>query len=229
MQRKIRIGFELLIIPLGIGLIQWEGVFFWKEILGSLVLAIIWSLTLEILAIWQWLLGKRKILAIVLTLLLISGPLLSIGLPLLKEFMIGIDGSSKASERVEFYRNLAEKRIGWQEDLRKAEEELRKKIVSLPWIELLKTFMVMLSLILFTLGIVISLNDLGKELRPKVEEGAVARLRRTLSIALEEKTLNQISEEIDIKKSVLREMLVGKGFTERAFKLVEERIRRRGG
>ena len=72
-----------LIVPLGIALLQWKGIPFWMALFADPVAGVGASVFLEVSALWLWWNARRwSVLAGVVTVLLLAGPVMQVGGPL---------------------------------------------------------------------------------------------------------------------------------------------------
>lgn len=176
---KVRFYLGLMIIPLGIIIIQFHAVPFWYSVVGfkteyvwlNWLPAIIWSLTLELVSIWRWLVREHRIFAVIVTILLVGGPLMQTVEPLYVQVVtaeVSSQDLKEAEGSVKYFEDLIESgRRGWQDDLRTAKEDLKTlrknaKIVQAP-VAVAKSLWVVISLTIFTLAIVTALSDLAGE------------------------------------------------------------------
>lgn len=205
----VRWFFSILVIPLSVTIVQMHSIPFWHEMLGfesRLELGYWWtdwvnytpgvlaSLALEVLAIWRWLIPKTRrvdyIFAIVVTCLLVAGPVIRTAIPLWKiqaTKSVSSEEVVEAEKGVKYYEDLIfSGRLGWQEDLRMAREQLKRvreasKSSAVDWTTtVVKSVVTIAVLILLTLGIVTSLDSLSRDF------GALSTVRTAL--------LNQIGD-----------------------------------
>ena len=180
LRRRIPVLLEVGVIPLGIVLLQAHGVPFWRAIVGfntgmawvDWAPAILWSGTLEWINVWQWGFKRGYTIGAITALLLVTGPMVEVGMPLYRSLAAEIAAPSSASDaerRVAYYRALVEKRSGWQDDLRRAETDSAQAttlyVTRLPAAHIIRTSMLLITLILFAGAVPMALRSLNTRSR----------------------------------------------------------------
>ena len=249
---NIRFGLGIALIPLSIILLQAHGIPFWYTIVRfhtnvwwmDWAPAALWSLTLEVISIWGWLSNEpwklkgikiepKKAFATVVTLLLISGPLIQTLAPLFERSVLEVADDTEVGDalvEVEYYRQLASTRSGWQDDLRLAENELRlvrkrvKTTVIISASTQLKAIMTAISLIVFTMATVLALNSFSavspvSDSRKWVASRLKALLKRG-------HTISNLSDKLQIGEGVLQNALDQLPVHDNHIKAIQQRLGR---
>ena len=135
--------FPMVIIPLGIGILQWHSIPFWQGQVGEWS-GLAWSVLLEAISLWLWYRpGQRwfRPMAWATTLLLLAGPLHQVSDPLIREIAALDHDSASISQRIQSleeeiastersldrYQRFAQNRTGWQPNINWAETALSMK------------------------------------------------------------------------------------------------------
>ncbi len=177
-----------LVLIGGIGLLQYHGVMFWSEYVGSS--GIFWSVLLELLALWLWSLPRVSLQTIVVTAVLLSGPFYYITKPLIEGDELAAQEAESRPERIallqkdiarleaslQTYDGNSEKRGGWAEYIENTHKRLddrnrrldellatpNNSATVLTWQRKAVIVMQAVALILFQFGVVRAIRTLSR-------------------------------------------------------------------
>ncbi len=97
---RFAFAYPVFLLAGGIVLIQYHGIAFWNDAVGPAT-GWAWSVLLELIALWLWYQPRTRLLALVATALVLSGPLYQVTTPLVQQL------AASAAERVSGLRRAA--------------------------------------------------------------------------------------------------------------------------
>ncbi len=191
----------LLVLAGAIALLQVHAIQFWTEFVGPMGWA--WAVLLEVVALWLWYQRQlaRRMLAMVASVLTLTGPIYMVCEPLVDEWLSAshVDASrelrierlaleaSRLEESIEAFRANSEARAGWLEPIQVAQARLAEvdsqlaTLVAAPpaeactWRQQALIGMQAVALLIFQLAAVLAITSLSKLRQHAFAKGVTPR------------------------------------------------------
>lgn len=187
----------LLVLAGSIALLQVHAIQFWTEFVGPMGWA--WAVLLEVVALWLWYQRQlaRRMLAMVASVLTLTGPIYMVCEPLVDQWQSAshVDAgrelhierltleASRLEESIETFRANSEVRAGWLEPIQDAQARLAEvysqlaTLVAAPpavassWRQQALIGMQAVALLIFQLAAVLAITSLSRQRQQVVAEG----------------------------------------------------------
>lgn len=198
--RFIEMALPLLVLAGAIALLQVHAIQFWTEFIGPMGWA--WAVLLEVVALWLWYQRQlaRRMLAMVASVLTLTGPVYMVCEPLIEEWQSSshVDAgrelrierltleASRLEESIETFRANSEARAGWLEPIQDAQTRLAEvdsqlaTLVAAPpavtsnWRQQAVIGMQAVALLIFQLAAVLAITTLSSRRQQVIAEGVTA-------------------------------------------------------
>ena len=195
--RFIEMALPLLVLAGAIALLQVHAIQFWTEFIGPMGWA--WAVLLEVVALWLWYQRQlaRRMLAMVASVLTLTGPVYMVCEPLIEEWQSSshVDAgrelrierltleASRLEESIETFRANSEARAGWLEPIQDAQARLAEvdsqlaTLVAAPpavtsnWRQQAVVGMQTVALLIFQLAAVLAITTLSNQRQQAITEG----------------------------------------------------------
>lgn len=195
--RFIEMALPLLVLAGAIALLQVHAIQFWTEFIGPMGWA--WAVLLEVVALWLWYQRQlaRRMLAMVASVLTLTGPVYMVCEPLIEEWQSSshVDAgrelrierltleASRLEESIETFRANSEARAGWLEPIQDAQARLAEvdsqlaTLVAAPpavtsnWRQQAVIGMQAVALLIFQLAAVLAITTLSSRRQQVIAEG----------------------------------------------------------
>lgn len=195
--RFIEMALPLLVLAGAIALLQVHAIQFWTEFIGPMGWA--WAVLLEVVALWLWYQRQlaRRMLAMVASVLTLTGPVYMVCEPLIEEWQSSshVDAgrelrierltleASRLEESIETFRANSEARAGWLEPIQDAQARLAEvdsqlaTLVAAPpavtsnWRQQAVIGMQAVALLIFQLAAVLAITTLSSQRQQVIAEG----------------------------------------------------------
>jgi len=195
--RFIEMALPLLVLAGAIALLQVHAIQFWTEFIGSMGWA--WAVLLEVVALWLWYQRQlaRRMLAMVASVLTLTGPVYMVCEPLVEEWQSAshVDAgrelqierltleASRLEESIETFRANSEARAGWLEPIQDTQARLAEvdtqlaTLVAAPpavtsnWRQQAVIGMQAVALLIFQLAAVLAITTLSSQRQQVIAAG----------------------------------------------------------